>query len=329
MKRVLKIVAGIVVGIVALALLLVLTLPIWLGPVVKPIANAAVPKATKTTFNLGHLSLNPYTGRFELGDLRLGNPEGYSEPQALAVSNIVVDVAMTTVCGKYVHIEEVLVDGVFVSIVKGGENNVDNILQIQYNVAGGKEKYEENQARAKAEKEARMAEPEKPVEKKSGEGKKVVIDKLTLNDISVKYGLITIPVPSITLTDLGKESGGMSLEDLGSVIWESILNAALAVGDGAKALGGLLMSGAGAVGEGATKAFGAVGEGACKTVDAVGKGAGKAVDAIGSGAGKTMDAVGKGAGKAVDAIGSGAGKAVDAVGEGAGKAIDAVKGLFK
>ncbi|MBQ3290586.1 MAG: AsmA family protein [Kiritimatiellae bacterium] len=296
MKKALKIIAGIVVGIIAFALLLVLTLPLWLGPVVKPIANAAVPKITKTTFNLGHLWLNPYTGRFELGDLRLGNPEGYSEPQALAVSNIVVDVAMTTVCNKYVHIEEVLIDGVFVSLVKGGENNVDNILQIQYNVAGGKEKYEANQARAKAEKEARKDKQEEKPAEEPGSGKKVVIDKLTLNDISVKYGIITIPVPSITLTDLGKESDGMSLEDVGTAIWEAILNAAMAVGDGAKALGGLIMSGAGAVGDGA---------------------------------GKTVDAISDGAGKTVDAISDGASKAADAVSDGASKAVDAVKSLFK
>ena len=320
MKKALKIIVGIVLGIVALALLLVLTLPLWLGPVVKPIANAAVPKATKTSFNLGHLSLNPYTGRFELGDMTLGNPEGYSEPQALAVSNIVVDVAMTTLGGKYVHVEEVTIDGVFVSIVKGGPNNVDNIEQIQYNVAGGKEQYEANKAKAKAEKEAAAKdEKQKPEEaEKPGSEKKVVIDKLTLKDISVKYGLITIPVPSITLTDLGKESDGMSLEDVGEAIWEAILNAVMAVGDGAKALGGLLMSGAGAVGDGAGKA-----------VDAVSSGAGAAADAVSSGAGKAVDAVSSGAGKAVDAVSSGAGKAVDAVSDGAGKAVDAVKSLFK
>ena len=293
MKKFLKIVGWIILGIVVLALALVLTLPLWLGPVVKPMANAAVPKFTKTTFNLGHLSLNPYTGRFELGDMQLGNPEGYSEPTALSVSNIVVDVAMTTACDKYVHIEEVTVEGVFVSLVKGGENNVDNMLQIQYNVAGGKEKYEENKAKKESEKPE-----EKPEEQEAdaGDGKKVVIDRLTLNDIKVKYGLITIPVPSITLTDLGKESDGLSMGELLESIWEAILNGALAVGDGAKALGGLLKSGVGAVGEGA---------------------------------GKAVDTAGDVAGKAVDAVSDGAGKAVDAAGEAASKAADAIKGLFK
>ena len=299
MKKLLKILGIIVASIVALVLLLVLTLPLWLGPVVKPIANAAVPKITKTSFNLGHLSLNPYTGRFELGDMVLGNPAGYDEPTAVAVSNIVVDVAVTTACDKYVHIEEVTVDGVFVSLVKGGENNVDNMKQIQYNVAGGKEKYEEKQAKAEAEaKEAKPAEEAKPDEgeAEAADSKKIVIDVLTLNNITVKYGMLTIPVPSITLKDLGKESDGLTAGELFEKIWEAVINAALAVGDGVKALGGLLKDGAGTLGDGA---------------------------------GKAVDAVGSGAGKAVDAVGDGAGKAVDAVGEGAGKAVDAIKGLFK
>ena len=301
MKKLLKILGITILSIVALALLLVLTLPLWLGPVVKPLANSAVPKLTKTSFNLGHLSLNPYTGRFELGDMVLGNPAGYDEPTAVAVSNIVVDVAMTTACDKYVHIEEVTIDGVFVSLVKGGENNVDNMLQIQYNVAGGKEKYDEKQAKAESEAKAKPDEGE--VE--DADSKKIVIDVLTLNDIKVKYGMVTIPVPSITLKDLGKESDGLTASELFEKVWEAILNAALAVGDGVKALGGLLKSGAGAVGDGA----------------------GKAIDAIG--AGKAADAIGDGAGKAADAVKGGAGKAVDAIGDGAGKAADAIKGLFK
>jgi len=305
MKKLLKILGITILSIVALVLLLVLTLPLWLGPVVKPLANAAVPNITKTSFNLGHLSLNPYTGRFELGDMVLGNPAGYDEPTAVAVSNIVVDLAVTTACDKYVHIEEVTIDGVFVSLVKGGENNVDNMLQIQYNVAGGKDKYEEKQAKAKAEAEAKPAEEAKPAdEKDDADAKKIVIDVLTLNDIRVKYGMITIPVPSITLKDLGKESDGLTAGELFEKIWEAIVNAALAVGDGAKALGGLLKDGAGVLGDGA----------------------GKAMDAIG--AGKAVDAVGAGAGKAMDAVGAGAGKAVDAVSDGAGKAVNAIKGLF-
>ena len=230
MKKFIKFVMYVVLIAVALVVLLVATLPLWLGPVVKPAANIAVPQITQTKFNLGHLYLNPYTGRFEIGEMVLGNPEGYDEPVAVSLSNLVVDVAMSTLHSKYIHVEEVTVDGFFASYVKGGANGVDNFKQIQYNVAGGKEAYELKQAEAEtkkaqdkaaeeaAEKAAEEAERAK-LEKMSAEeraayelkqeeaaaaeeaaARKLVIDKLVINNIRVKYGLVTIPVLSLTLT---------------------------------------------------------------------------------------------------------------------------------
>lgn len=298
MKKILKFLGKTLLVLFILVVVLLLTTPFWVGPVVKPIANSMVPKKTQTSFNLGRLSFNLYTGRLELGDLQLDNPEGYSEKRALEVDKVVVDVDMTTVFSKELHIEELTVDGLFVSLVKGGENNVDNIDQIQYNIAGGKEKYEAE----KAKKEAKAKAEERD---DSGDSKKVVIDVLTLKNIKVKYGLLTIPVPSITLKDLGKESNGLSIGELFETTWEAIINAAMAAGDGAKLIGDVLKGGAGKLGDGA----------------------GKAMDAIG--AGKAADAIGDGAGIAVDAVKDGAGKAVDAIGDGAGKAADAIKGLFK
>ena len=140
MKKFLKFVMYAVLIAVALVVLLVATLPLWLGPVVKPAANIAVPQITQTKFNLGHLYLNPYTGRFEVGEMVLGNPEGYDEPVAVALSNLVVDVAMNTVHAEYIHVEEVTVDGLFASYVKGGQNGVDNFKQIQIGRASCRER---------------------------------------------------------------------------------------------------------------------------------------------------------------------------------------------
>ncbi len=352
MKKFIKFVMYVVLIAVALVVLLVATLPLWLGPVVKPAANIAVPQITQTKFNLGHLYLNPYTGRFEVGEMVLGNPEGYDEPVAVSLSNLVVDVAMNTVHAKYIHVEEVTVDGFFASYVKGGENGVDNFKQIQYNVAGGKEAYELKQAEAeakkaqdkaaeeaaeKAEAEAEKAKLEKMTaeERKEYErlkeaeeaaaeaaARKLVIDKLVINNIRLKYGLVTIPVPSITLTDIGKESDGASLGDIVDQIWQAILKSALAVGDGAKAL-------ANATAEGAKAAASAVGEGAKAAASAVGDGAAAAASAVGDGASAAASAVSDGTSAAVGAVGDGAKAAADAVSDGAGKAVDAVKGLFK
>ena len=156
--KTIKYIAYAVGAVVALVLLLVLALPLWLGPVVKPAVRVAVPRFTGTAFELGHLYLNPYTGRLEVGGLVVGNPKGYDEPVALSLSNLVFDAAVTTLCDKYVHVEEIALDGVFVSYLGGGEHGVDNFTQIQYNIAGSKEKYEEAKKK-KAEKE--KAEQEK------------------------------------------------------------------------------------------------------------------------------------------------------------------------
>lgn len=114
--------------------------------------------------------------------------------------------------------------------------------------------------------------------------RKLVIDKLVINNIRLKYGLVTIPVPSITLTDIGKESDGASLSEIMDQVWQSILKSALAIGDGAKALAGAVSGGASAaasaVSDGTSAAVGAVGDGAKAAADAVSDGAGKAVDAV-------------------------------------------------
>ena len=313
MKKALKIICGIVIAVVALVLVLILTLPLWLGPVVKPVANSAVPKITKTDFNLGHLYLNPYTGRFELGDMQLGNPANYDEKQAVTLDKLVLDVAMTTLSDEYIHVEEVTVDGVFVSYVSA--DGVNNFQQIQYNVAGGKEKYEAKQAQAKADKAKAESEKIEAPEAKpeSGSSKKLVIDKLVINNIKFKYGMITIPVPSITLTDLGKKSNGVTFAELGDQIMQAILKSASAVGDGLKALGGAVGDGAKMLGESADKATKAVSESASKVTESVGNITGSGAKAVGDGA---------------KAVGESAGKAVDAVGEGAKKAADALKSLF-
>ena len=345
MKKLLKFIAYAIGAIVLLALLLVLALPLWLGPVVKPTVRVAVPKFTGTSFELGHLYLNPYTGRFEVGGLVLGNPKGYSEPVAVALSNLVFDAAMTTLGDKYIHVEEITVDGLFASYLDGGEHDVDNFTQIQYNVAGGKEKYEEAKRRAEEEK---AKEGEKPAEdadevEDDVSKRKFVIDKLTIKNVRVKYGIlpaISIPV-DIVLTDVGKESGGATFSEICEQAWQAIMKSAGAVGDGVKAVGSFLGEQAGklgdavksidlsGVGDGASKAAAAVTGGASKAADMVGDGASKTASAVGDGTSKAVGTVGDGAKKATETVTDGAKKATEAVGEGAKKATDAVKNLLK
>ena len=314
MKKLLKFVFWTLVVLVLLAVLLVATLPLWLGPVARPIANRVAPTITKTDFNLGHLSLNPYTGRLEVGDVLIGNPSGYSEARAVALGSLTVVADLSSVLSDRIHVREVTLSDCFVSYLYGGENNVDNITQLRMNVAGGKEKYEAAKLRHEQEAAEEAAAPQ-PAEK-SESTRKVVIDRLTVSGVKVKLQMITIPVPTITLTDLGKDSGGLTLVELTTQVWDAILKSASSVGDGAAALGGLINTTAGELGTAVKDAGNATGEALKTTTDSLQSAASSTVGTVNEGVKSVSDGV-----KSVN-------DSVKQFGDDMKKTADAVKKLF-
>lgn len=276
MKKILKFVGYFLLVV----LVLLLTLPIWIGWVVKPIANSKVSALTGANFNLGEFGLNPYTGCLHVGDLQLSNPTngGYDVAEkCVELGRLDVDLDMGSVFSEKIVISSVEVEGLTIRATAGG----GNFGQIGSNAAGEP---------APEGAEMAAADEEKPAEDASASGKKVQIDRLVLKDLKLKIGVVgPIPVPTLTIEGIGADKeDGASITDAYALIKEKVLAAAGAVG--------------GKLGELGSAAADAVGEGAGKAVGAIGEGAGKAVDAIGEGAGKTVDAIGEGAGKAVDAV---------------------------
>jgi len=89
--KIVKTVFNVLFWIVAAAIAAVIVLPLWIGPVVRCAANSAVPKITKTGFNLGEFGFNQYSGRLHVGDMRLENPERFftdSEKSAKPLSEV-------------------------------------------------------------------------------------------------------------------------------------------------------------------------------------------------------------------------------------------------
>ena len=322
--KVLKILLKAVVAIVAIVVVALLLLPVWFGPVVKTAANAAVPGIVKSGFHMGHLHLNPYTARFELGDMQLANPEGYPEKYAVTLGDIIFDAETFSLMTDVIHIEEITVKDVFVSVVSGGENQVLNFKQIQYNVAGGKEKYEaaeiEKQKVADAEaEELRLAElqGQKIAEEEAAEEPKetkVIIDKLHISGLRVQLGFLPISIPAtVELSDIGRKSGGATLMEAWQQIWAGILKAAGITGDQLKAIGDLTS------------------DAAKQATEALSGAAGQATEALSGAAGQATESVNK----ATSAMADSAATATEAVGdtfnkatEGATKALDSIKSLW-
>lgn len=351
MKKVLKIVGKIVLWTFIVVVVAILALPLWIGPVVKGVANWQAPKITGCKFNLGKFGLNQYAGTLAVGDMQLANPPECGEGNCVELGNFDIDLEMTTLMSKKVHVTLVSLDGLTVSTDITGSN----FRKILANVKG--EPKETKDEEPKGSMLSRLDEGEKKVEKEleeepASEGKRFVIDKLVLKNIKVTYGIMPIVIQTIEMDGIGAdEPEGASMSEVVSSVYKKVMEyiagAIGAVGDVGKLAIGI-------VGDGASKAMDAIGDSTSKAVDAIGDStgkavegagavvegagsvAGKAVGAIGDGAGKTVGAIGDGAGavvggagKAVGAIGDGAGKAVGAIGDGAGKAVDAIKGIFK
>ena len=259
---------------VVLVVVIVLALPLWIGPVATGVANSVTPGITGTEFRLDKFALNPYTGALEVGQMNLSNPTNYDEKTAVKLDSLKVTVGVTTVLSDVIHVKEVVVDGLYVyaSGLTGG-----NFQDIAAHASGGAEKAEG------AAETSQEPVPEKPAaEGEQKPAKKVVIDHLLLKNVSVKIGgMPAIPVPTIELHDLGKpkdanDEGGLTLSDLWATVLEKVMATFGAIGDGMKALGGMLGEGASKAGDAAGAAGDAVGEGA----KAVGEGAKKALDSL-------------------------------------------------
>ena len=257
MKKPIKIILWIVAILIAIPVILIATLPLWLGPIARPCVNAVAPKFTKTDFKIEKLYLNPYTCNFEIGGVRIGNPEGFSETNAVALGYFNIDIDTSSLATDVIIVENVEVSDVFFSKVLNEEGTC-NLDILQENVLGAKTEAdkvaEEAEKKAEEERLAKLTPEERAAEEEAKNfNKKVIVNRVLINNISgklsvSKYVTLPIAVPSIELKDIGKDSGGYDLDHLGRALldefWASIL---ASTGD----------------------LTGAIGEGAGKAVDAV------------------------------------------------------------
>ena len=302
MKKPLKTVGKILLWTLAVVVVLLLALPLWIGPVVKGVANAVAPRITGTDFHLGEFGLNPYTGTLHVGDMQLANPTNFSEKNAVDLKSFDVDFAVTSLfSGKKYRVEFVEVNGVFVHV---DVPKAANFLQIAENATGGDvepeaeaQEGEQPKVETKAPKADETAEAEQQEEKPS---KGVQIDRITLKSVTIKYGLpIDIPM-DIEFTGIGADSEyGAAFMDVWVAVKDKVLSAANSVGG----------------------ALGDLGKGAA---NALKDASGAAADALKDASGAATDTLKDAGGAATDAL-KGAG---DAATDALKSAGDGLKGLF-
>lgn len=294
MKKTIKILGGIMLVLI----LLLVALEFSIDPIVLKAFNSAAPGALGVAATLDDARISLVRGQASLRGLQIGNPEGFKTDRLLDLGSVAVRIDNASLLSDTIVIRSIAIDGLVVTYEKGLLNS--NLGALIESLSSGEEK----------------PAAEKSEDEKSA--KKVIIEKLTITGARMNFSVtgamgaaIPIPLPPITLTDLGKEKEGVTVVEAIRRILTAIAGAA----------GTALAGSAHLIGQG----IGAVGEG----VWAVGEGAVGAGTAIAEGTVDAGKAVVGGAVDAGKAIGGGAIDAGKAIGEGVGEALNAVNPFKK
>ena len=259
MRKLTKIAGGILVVLV----LLFVALEFALNPIVEKGVNAAAPAALGVPVTLEDADLSLVRGRAALTGLHVGNPAGYKTDSLLDLATVSIQLERSSLLSDTLVIKKIAIDGLVVTYERGLLNsNLGALI---------------DQLSARSEAEEKKNGPEKP-------GRKVVIEQVVITggrmNVSVTGaaaltggGYLPIALPTITLSDVGKEKEGVTLvEAIRYVLLAIAKTTGTAIAGSAKLLG----HGVEAVGDGAW----AVGEGTVDAGKAVVEGAGDALKAI-------------------------------------------------
>lgn len=268
MKRLVKITIGLVVIVLVLLVVVVSSL----GSIVKKSVNTLVPQLFDIKTRVESVSIRPLFGTAKLRDFVLANPEGYATNHPLfAVKEIAVDLSMRSLLSDTIVIHRIAIEAPELTYeVKSSTSNIDALIA---KLNKGKTEQQEKKPDTET----------KPQETQAG--KKVIIEEVSINGTKLTYAstvtagaFIPLPLPSITLRDIGKEKGGTSIAEAAIEIFNGILKGVTSAVAGAADLIG---SAAEAGVKGATDAAKATGKALDEGVKEGTKAVGSALDEVG------------------------------------------------
>src|SRR5437867_702337 len=211
MKTLLK-VSVIAVLLIVVALTMI---GVYLNAAIKAGVEAVGPKITGTTVKLDAVDVSPFSGRGRLKGLVVGNPHGFHAESAFKLADAKVDVDLKSALSDKLIIEEILIDSPEITYESGPSGS--NLGKIQENAA----------AFGKSVAPTEGAETKSP--KKDPTQKKVQINHFILKNVRLnasasmlKGKALTITLPDIRLRDIGKESGGVTVQKAVAEVFAAI-----------------------------------------------------------------------------------------------------------
>lgn len=295
MKKIVRLLAVLVVLVIVVAVGAVM----YIDTVAKAAIEVAGTKVLGVKTTVDKVSIGITSGSAAMNGLHVANPEGCQAPEFLALDLGGVAVTPASLLGDVIRVPKIELSGMKLEFEQrvGGDSNVDTILANVKKFSGGG--------------------GSAPAGGQTSEGKKFVIDELSLSNISVTARASGVPladkgieikVPKIVLKDIG--SGGsdpVGLDQLTGMIVQAVMQAVMQAGNGQlpDIFAQSITNGLAGLGDVFNSKM---------AVDL-----GNGLKDVGNNVGKALEDVGKGAGEAIE-------KGVKDATKGIGDAVD---GLFK
>jgi len=214
MKKAKKILLFLVIGLLALVVVAVIVVGLFLGKIVRLGINDLGPKITQTTFTVDTVDVSLLTGSAKVKNLVIGNPQGYKAPNAISVGLAAVSVSSMSVLSDKIVVKSVRVESPEITF-EGNPLGANNLKKIQDNVNAAAANF---QSPLSTNQPPKTAAPAKP-------GAKLEVDDFLITGAKVHISTgVTLPLPDIHLTDLGKGPEGITAADLTKQVLSEVIS---------------------------------------------------------------------------------------------------------
>ncbi|MBO6825845.1 MAG: hypothetical protein JJ879_06555 [Sneathiella sp.] len=216
-----KIIGGAIALVAIILAVLVGVFYFGLDKAIVAAVNKYGTEVTKSEVKLGEAHVDLTSGRGELKNLSVANPEGFQEPKVFDLAGISVKVNISDSSEKLIHIEEILVSAPAITyeVNETGNNldalkkNIDDFIKANSNGSSTSDEGAEK-----------------------GEDPKLIIDRLAITDgkVTVRAPItlnqkIEGNLPVIELKDIGKDEGGADPAEVAAQVANAITKNAMGV----------------------------------------------------------------------------------------------------
>jgi len=214
-----KFLRNLILLLLALIIIALIALYFYLGAVIKYGVEKFVPPITGTPVTVGNVDISLTQGTATVQNLAVGNPKGFSIPNAFSLGRITVSVDLKSLLTDKIIVKQVLISKPVASVeLSGGRMNLTTINDnVQKFISSG------------------ATEPVKPEAKTESKSQKtVVIRDLRFTDGALQLGAlgksVEVPLPDISKQNIGEKSNKTVAQSIAEVLSVFSLESVTAAG---------------------------------------------------------------------------------------------------